>query len=550
MADRWHDVAYWGLMLAACVAFYWMNVLTPFLEDDMSFALLGKGTWHDFVSSLRDHFLTSNGRCSDTLAVLFCAYLGKPFFNVCNTVVFGLLLHLLSRLSTHRRSVTVLALFLAVVAFCYPVPSQTMLFVAGSCNYLWAVTASVALVDYLQRSHDKPLGWGRGVLLLIAAFLAGNLNEGTSFGFLAGLFCYYAFNRDRVDRRVVVALTGYLLGVLLIVASPAAWSRAASGDIGVDLSPGDLLMSRLHIFADKALHFVLPLSALAVGLVVVFRNGARALLRNVWTYLFLCLALVMFVLGIRHERAYAALATVSFIVTAIVLDAVLSGRRSWLRIALIAACLALTSVAGIRAFKVMNAYKAYEQNVITEIAAAPRQAVLRERHFDGYSRFVTPLCYASSDFFVREDIYREYFDKDNVQFVSDSIYDRYHSGRLLDGAEPLSVTSNRPDIVDTLLCFPDQDYAVAPLRVDSLPNIYQQARYYETALGEDADAGTRVYRYRYGLEIDHRPVGFYPLRYGSRLLLIFPYFNDDVTTVVFPVNGQKPFTEVTLTINR
>lgn len=545
----WHDVAYWGIMLVACAVFYYMNLLTPFLEDDMAFALLGKGTWIDLISSQWDHYLTSNGRCSDALATVFCAYLGKPFFNVCNTLVFGLMAHLLSLLSTQRRSVTVLAFFLAVVGWCYPLPGQTLLFVAGACNYMWAVTASLLLVYYLQRAHDKPLGWGKGVLLFVAAMLAGNLNEGTSFGFLAGLICYYIVNRKLVNRRVIVAMAGYMLGVLIIVASPAAWTRAAAGDIVVNMGPVDLFVSRFRILAIKAYHFIVPVTALAVGLVALFRCGFGVVLHNLWTWVFLFLLSVMFVLGIQHDRAYAALVTVAFIVTAMGLDAVLPQRWTWLRVVAIVALLAMTVLADARALKVMRAYKDYGDRTVSEIVAAPREAVLHERHFNGFSRFVTPLCYASSDFFVRKDLYCEYFDKDNVQFVSDSIYDRYHTGRLLVGAVPLPVHSDRPDLVDTLLCFPDQDYAIAPFHVDTLPNIYQQARYYEIPLEENVD-GSRVFKNHYGVEIDHRPSGFYPLRYNSRLLLVFPQFGDSVTAVVFPVNGQLPLDEVTLTITR
>ena len=31
LGKRWHDVAYWGILLVACVAFWVMNCLTPFM---------------------------------------------------------------------------------------------------------------------------------------------------------------------------------------------------------------------------------------------------------------------------------------------------------------------------------------------------------------------------------------------------------------------------------------------------------------------------------------------------------------------------------------
>ena len=181
--SKWHDVAYWGLLVLACVVMWVLNVLTPFKEDDMAFALIGRGSWHDIWLSQVDHFMTANGRFADVVATLFCAFLGKGAFNVCNAAMFGLMAHLVTVLAARRRSLMVLSLFLAMVACCYPVPGQTMLWLAGSCNYLWAITATLLLVYYLQRDHQGPLGWGRGALLLAGAFIAGNFNEATSFGF-------------------------------------------------------------------------------------------------------------------------------------------------------------------------------------------------------------------------------------------------------------------------------------------------------------------------------------------------------------------------------
>ena len=236
--NRWHDAAYWGVMLLACAVFYWMNWLTLYKEDDMGFALIGRLTSvREVLLSQWNHFLTANGRFSDLLATLFCAFLGKSLFNVLNTLVFGLMAHLVSLLSTGRRSLLALTAFLACVGCCFPVPGQTLLFVAGSCNYMWAVTASLLLVYYLMRQPAGPLGWGRAVLLLLGAFVAGNFNEGTSFGFFGGMVLYYMCNRDRWSRRVLLALAGYLAGILLIVASPGAWGRAAQGDIILNLGP-------------------------------------------------------------------------------------------------------------------------------------------------------------------------------------------------------------------------------------------------------------------------------------------------------------------------
>jgi len=540
---RWHDAAYWVVLLAACVVMYVMNTLTPFKEDDMAYSVIPSGSLREFCSSLVDHFMTTNGRFADVVANLFCAVLGKPVFNVCNALVFGLMAHLVALLSAGRRSLMALTLFLAVVGVCYPVPGETMLWVAGSCNYLWAVTASLALIYYLLNHKDGPLGWGRAALLLLGAFVAGNFNEATSFGVFAGLFLYYAFNRRKVDRRVVIAMVGYLLGVVMIVASPGAWSRMAEESGEANSGFIGLLSSHWYIFNEKMWRFYTPLTACAAGLVVLLSKGFGMVRRSMWTYLFVCLVLFMFAMGFRviNERAYAALVTVGFIITARTACWLLS-RWPWARMAVAAGALAMSAYATVHAYGPVKAYKAFEDGVVSDIVKAPREAVLLERRFDGYSRFVFPLRFVSSETFMRENVYCAYYDKDNVQFVSDSVYARYHQGRLLDGAVEAPVKTDRPDIVNTMLTIPGQEYMVITLNVDTMPFTSQQASYVVSALSQEE----MEFRNNYGLFTDHTPQGFYPLRYQDRLLLIFPSVSDSVEHIEFPIDNLEPPTQVTL----
>lgn len=59
---RWHDVAYWALLIAICVVFYVLNLWTSYKEDDMEFSLLRDAGFMDFLRAQYDHFLVSNGR--------------------------------------------------------------------------------------------------------------------------------------------------------------------------------------------------------------------------------------------------------------------------------------------------------------------------------------------------------------------------------------------------------------------------------------------------------------------------------------------------------
>ena len=537
-ARRWHGWGYWVLLATACAVFLVMNLLTTLKEDDLAYSLV-EGAWTpvaslaDVLRSFGTHYIHSNGRLADLVAMLYCGLLGKMAFNVCNTLVFGSMLHLISVLATGRRSLLAVSLALAAVGTCYPVPGETMLWLAGSCNYMWAITASLLLV-YGMRQADGRMGWGGDLLLAVGAFIAGAFNEATSFGFLLGLVLYYAFNRRRFSRAVLWALAGYSLGVALIVSSPGAWSRAAGGGIVYDLSLADLLSSRWFIFHEKMWRFYLPVLALALGLLALLSRRGSDVRQCVWTYLLIALALVMFVLGITHERAYAPLVTVALMIVIVVAHRLLD-RWPWLRVAVVAVALALGAFTFMRGVKMLREYKAFDDAVIAGVVQAQDQAVLRERVFPGYSRFVKPMNFQSSHFFAHELIYRAYYGKTNVQFVGDSVYTRYHEGRLLDGAARLAMRCDRDGVVDSVMAVPGQDYMAVVLHADTLPCSFQTARYYLTSSDAGMTARERARREDYGLMTDYNPQGFYPLRYKGLNLLIFPLIDAHTSRIVFPV---------------
>lgn len=538
---RWHDVAYWGLMLVACGVFCWMNVLTPFKEDDMLHSMIiGElspvNSLGDLLHSYYNKFLITNGRTSDMVAELFCSLLGKPLFNVCNTLMFGLLAHVVSLLATGRRSLLAQAMLYAGIGTCYPVPGETLLWLAGSCNYLWTITGSLWLLYYLLHHSDSRPGWVKSFLLLLGAILAGAGNEATSFGLLAGMVLYYCFNRQKIDRAVIVGLAGYLLGTLLIMTSPAAWERAASGGIVTNLPFMELVYSRLHIIIEKMARFLVPLAAVAIGLTAIVWKGFKSFKSSVWPYVFTMIAIVLMVLGLNAERPYAGLVTVSLIITIIAADSLLCHYK-WLRAAAIVICLALATLTHARGIKTLTAYKAHEAQVLNDIKLSRAdQVIMREKPFASYNRFLYPLPLKSDWYFTNEYIWRAYFDKENIQFVSDSVYNRFNEGRLLDGAVPMPFISDRPADAGALVAFPDQDYMLLALKTDTLPTAYQVGTAYWSDTTQSLTEEEVSYRRQHGIKTSSDPFGYYPLRYENQVLMVLPLMGNEVTDIQLLLN--------------
>lgn len=523
-------------MLVACAVFYWMNVLTPFKEDDMLHSMIigdltPINSLNDLLHCWWNKFFITNGRSSDMVAEAFCGLLGKPLFNVCNTLIFGLLIHVVSLLATRRRSLLAQGMLYACMGTCYPVPGETMLWLAGSCNYLWTITGSLWFLYFLLHHPSERLGWGKSLLLLLGAMLVGAGNEATSFGLLAGMVLYYAFNRRQIDRTVIVGMAGYLLGVLCIVASPAAWERAMDGGIVTDLPFSELLASRLYILVEKMARFLVPLAAIVVGIAGLAWKGFKTLKTSVWPYIFIMVTLVLAVLGLNATRPYAFFATVSLIITIIAADT-LTQRYRLLRIIAIVACLALSLFTFGRGVKSLYEYQAIETEILDEVKHAPSQAILCERPFSIYNRFLYPLTFQSDWYFTNEYIWRAYFEKENIQFVSDSVYTRFNEGRLLEGAISMPFVSDRPAVAGDLVAFPDQDYMLLTLNTDTLPTAYQVGTAYRSVTDQSLSDSEVAYRQQHAINTSSDPFGYYPLRYEGQVLMVLPLVKDEVTSML------------------
>ena len=283
---------------------------------------------------------------------------------------------------------------------------------------------------------------------------------------------------------------------------------------------------------------ITPVAAIVVGLGYLLLRGFKAISLSIWTYLMLFLILLMAALGMMTERPYAPLASVSLLIVIIAADRLL--RRWWLvRLATIVLLLGLGAFTAMRGVNVLRAYQAFEEPIIAEVHAAPSQAVLHERRFEGYSRFLYPLRFQSTAYFTNEYIWRAYFDKENVQFVADSIYDRYHGGRLLDGAVSMPFTSNQPALVDSVLGVQGQDYMVVQLRSDTVPTTYQVgiALWYTDSLALSPEE--RAFRRNHAMEGGGDPFGYYPLRYQDKVYIVMPLAADKDSCLVVPLHYRE-----------
>lgn len=545
---------YWATVAAATAVVAVLTALTTIKDDDIIYTFIdGTGgtpmaSLADVVRSHMSHIVSTNGRFANFLAQLFCGYLGKVAFNVCNALVFATMLHCITVLvAGKRRPVVVVALAGAFVMLSFPNPGETMMWLTGSTNYLWTVTFTLVLWLWLRQRGRRPVGVAGGVALWLLSAIAGNMNEATTFGFFTGMVAWMVINRKDCGQVMVIAMCGYLAGIVLIVASPGAWQRLAQSGGGMVLSglgPVQAVVQRSYIVFGRSALYVFPALALVWGLWRLARLGLKsgvavASRSQVWC-VFLAALLWMLLLGVDRSRAFTFYAVMGFVVVAEALWRHIASRMAWQRwlsVALLAACV----VPVCRAVDVLARFRTYDAEVKRLIAEAPSEAVVEASVFADENRFLMPVCYNSANYYTYAPFYCLYFHKTNVQFLPANVLRRYRSCKMLEGGSVVrGLRSNMPDVANAVYQFEGEDFAVVPLSSSRYATTEHIAARFSVRNGFDGRERRR--RYLLGLNTTSSPVNVYHVECGGVCYLVLPALPSDIAEITLPLpprSGRK-----------
>ena len=310
-ASRWKGSFGWYLLLLViALGFFLFNSLTPLMSDDYNYAF--SFATNQRITSLGDlfpsivlHYQGVNGRLAMHFLAQLMLLMGKPVFNVVNTLVTVFLLLGLCRLTSGKaRDPRQLAVLVSALLVLLPVLGQVMFWLVGACNYLWGPTVIVwLLVPFRDRvlGESKPLRWWMIALLLPAYFIMGTVSENSSPAaiLLMGLCCLLQLHFHRkVSLWQWAAIAFSCAGFLFMLASPASQGRNAS-----TLSQTASLLGRYLVpFTNCVTTFIqyeLAPSAVFLALFscALYRKATREMLS---------LSMAMFVCGVAANFAMSA----------------------------------------------------------------------------------------------------------------------------------------------------------------------------------------------------------------------------------------------------
>ena len=232
----------------ALMMIYVYNLLTPYWSDDYIYAFEARqasSLW-DLIKQQYGEYLSNSGRIIGQFNIRLSLLGSKHIFNVINTGMFGALVLLMyGNIRRKKKYDILLLLFVLLFLWRYTVDfGQTMLWICGSCNYLWGsvfILGFVTLCRHLLENTDKikhPLLAATGVFFF--GVLAGWCNENTSGGGLL-LVLLFAAN-DIWDRKkkgektilpfMITAVAGMCCGILGMISAPGVRNRSETMSAG------------------------------------------------------------------------------------------------------------------------------------------------------------------------------------------------------------------------------------------------------------------------------------------------------------------------------
>ena len=223
-------------VVTSFIAVYIYNVLTPYMSDDL---LFDTSIYHSIGDIFREEYkqyMNWNGRSILQIILKFSMLMPKTVFNILNSLCYVLTMLLVYWNIKGKKQYDAflyVLINLCIWVFCVDF-SQTILWVAGACNYLWGVFIILGFLTlyrfYLNKGSAIRYKGLAGILLFVLGVLAGWGNENTSGGMILIvllLTAKYYWENKKIEKVMYAGIVGNFVGFAFLLAAPGNSIRSA-----------------------------------------------------------------------------------------------------------------------------------------------------------------------------------------------------------------------------------------------------------------------------------------------------------------------------------
>lgn len=454
MKPQTKNTLYWGLLILVGVFFYLMNLYTPFTHDDYAYAHYYSAnselirptsdpiTWGTLLPSMWHHYCCVNGRfTSHILIQLFCGLINKSIFNICNTIVFLMMLHLLVRISCKSTSIAALCAVVLSTFLFFPYPGQTMLWITGAINYLWTTTFALGIIYYIQNHKDQHRNIIHHILAFLIGVFVGWMQESITIGLSGGLFIWFLFNRKQFNGINAALAVGLWLGTLLIIIGPGTFNRINTEDeFATNADLLQMVSSRIIGTTLMLIPYILPFAALAI---CIYTSRHKALKRNLSLPFWIMAITFLFDLAIGKQeiRVFYGFIVYCLLYILCFADKIIRHYRKYVCLAFITVSIVLSSFEATNAIKAATTYSEYTKALTNKIKHADSNAIIDHNPFLSRNKWVM-VPYPSPDIHnFHNRVMAFYYNKESIQFVPSEIFRLHQSSKLANAGDSTDLTA-------------------------------------------------------------------------------------------------------------
>ena len=223
-------------IVAAFFVLLILNLKTPYIADDFAYKFFFQGSYPEpgqrvintlsIPQSMMNHYQIWNGRIvAHSVAQFFMQFPSKVPFDIANSLVYlgmmWLILLIIGKVSHLSIHLPVVVLLFFYLWFFIPAFGQTVLWLSGSCNYLWMSLIYLGFIYFIIST--KAFNLKTAIIAVVLGVLTGAANENSSLASLCIVLMIAVvrlFKNKKIDWNAVLGVAFGIAGFLFVVFSP------------------------------------------------------------------------------------------------------------------------------------------------------------------------------------------------------------------------------------------------------------------------------------------------------------------------------------------